>query len=336
MAHFIPLKTGERDADKLAKIFVKEVWRLHGLPNSIVSDRDAQFTSKFWSSLMSLLDVKLRMSTAYHPQSDGQTERVNSTIEAYLRTYCNREQNDWSELLPLAEYAYNNSATTATGMSPFYANYGFNPRSNWPRRNVVGNPASKIYAHWITDIHTECRKTLEETRARMGRYHDQRRQEPPRYKTGDLVMLDGRNIKTRRPSKKLDDKLYGPFRIEKIVSPTAYRLTLPRKWKIHNTFHVALLEPYRQSARRPAIDPERVLQEQNEVEGEEYDVEEIMASSWDKADRRVKYLVKWLGYPDRKDWTEEPFENFSEGSHELLRDFHRQNPAAPKDYRLKV
>ena len=146
-------------------------------------------------------------------------------------------------------------------------------------------------------------------------------------------MLNGRNIKTRRPSRKLDHKNQGPFQIEKIVSPLAIRLTLPRKWKIHNVFHVSLLEPYRTSEHRAPPDPLKVLREADDIEqSEEYDVEEVMSSR--KHGRRILYLVKWLDYPERKDWTEEPFDNFSVGGLEKLREFHRRNPDAPRDYRL--
>jgi len=108
MAHFIPLRT-EEDIKELAMTFVKEIWRLHGLPESIVSDRDTRFTSKFWTSLMQLLQVKRNLSTALHPESDGQTERVNQTEEQYLRSYCSYQQDDWVSLLPFAEQAYNTS-----------------------------------------------------------------------------------------------------------------------------------------------------------------------------------------------------------------------------------
>jgi len=146
-------------------------------------------------------------------------------------------------------------------------------------------------------------------------------------------MLSGCNIKMRRPSRKMDHKNHGPFQIEKIISPLTVRLTLSQKWKVHNVFHIALLEPYRTSEHRAPPDPSKVLREADDIEqSEEYDVEEVMSSQ--KHGRRVLYLVKWLDYPERKDWTEEPFDNFSEGGLEKLREFHQQNPDTPKDYRL--
>jgi len=128
MAHFIPLKTEEHNKE-LALTFVKEIWRLHRLPESIVSDRDTRFMSKFCTSLMQLLQVKLNMSTAFHPESHGQTERVNQTLEQYLRSYCTYQQDDWVSLLLFAEHAYNTSTSESTKGSPFEINYGFAPQT---------------------------------------------------------------------------------------------------------------------------------------------------------------------------------------------------------------
>ena len=103
------------------------------------------------------------MSTAFHPQTDGQTERTNQVIEAYLRSFVNKEQSDWVQLLLMAEYAYNNSVTTATGLTPFYANYGFHPETTAPRRTEVKNPVSLAYTHWMTGTIERNRKALEAT-----------------------------------------------------------------------------------------------------------------------------------------------------------------------------
>jgi len=171
----------------------------------------------------------------------------------------------------------------------------------------------------------------------MRRYTDPARKEPPAYQVGDLVMLSGHNIKTRRPSKKLDHKNHGPFQIEKIVSPLAIRLTLPHKWKIHNVFHISLLEPYRTSQHRAPPDPSKILWEADDIEqSEEYDVGEVISSveRGRRSNKRILYLVKWLNYLERKDWTEEPFDNFSVGGLEKLQEFHRRNPDALSDYQL--
>jgi len=277
------------------------------------------------------------MSTAFHPQTDGQTERLNQMIEAYLRAFVNQEQENWVSLLPMAEFADNNSVTIGNGMSPFYANYGGHPTTNNPPSSEPWNPASAVYAHWMQTVHNESRKGLQAAQERMLQYTDPDRKKLPAYQVGDLVMLSGRNIKTRHPSKKLDLKNHGPFQVEKIVCPLAVRLTLPRKWKIHNVFHVSLLEPYRTSKYRAPPDPTKILQEADDIEqSEEYDIGQVMSSAEQGRgnNKRILYLVQWLDYPERKDWTEEPFDNFSVGGLEKLQEFHRRNQDAPRDYRL--
>ena len=131
----------------------------------------------------------------------------------------------------------------------------------------------------------------------------------------------------------MDHKFLGPFQIKKVISPTAVRLTLPQKWKTHPSFHVSELEPF-VSGSRPAPNFEKVLREVSDIEAdEEFDVEEIKGSI--TRNERVLYHVKWHGLPKKKDWTFEPYENFSEGSRELLLAFHKKHPNSPRDYRLK-
>jgi hypothetical protein len=252
--------------------------------------------------------VKPRMSMRFHPETDGQTERVNQTIEAFLRAFINLELSNWVELVPMAEFAYNNSRTTATGHSPFYANYGFhlNSGTSQPRTDILPL-SSKAYGHWMTAIHDDCRDTLEKTRETMKKYADRDRAEPPKYSKGDLVMLSGKYIPTRRPCKKLDHKLHGLFEITEVILETAMRLNLPVKWKIHKVFHVSLLEPFIQGNRE--VNLEKVLDAADPIEDDdEYHVEEVMGSV-EKKDK-VSYLVKWRGFPAKNDWTRENYENF--------------------------
>jgi hypothetical protein len=193
-------------------------------------------------------------------------------------------------------------------------------------------PKNSELANWSQEVHNRISRELEKARDRMKKYADQRRKQEPHYQVRDLVMLNGRNIKTRRPSRKLDHKLYGPFQVEKLISPSAVRLTLPRKWRIHNVFHVSLLEPYN-SGGRTLPDPAKVLREADDIEcTEEYDVEEVMGSSRTKS--RVLYLVRWSGFPKKEEWTWEPYDNFSVGGLEKIHEFHRAHPDSPRDYRL--
>src|SRR5205807_4105841 len=189
MAHFIPLNENATASD-VAKSFLKEIWKQHGLPEDIVSDRDSKWTGKFWERLCGLLSIKRRLSTAFYPQTDGQIERVNQTLETYLRTFINYDQNDWYQLLPLAEFAYNNSYTVSTKMTPFYANYGYHPKTIWPIDQEPKNPTSKIYGHWLKSIHQKAAKNLEETKVRMSKYFDKGKQPTPQHKPRELGNIE--------------------------------------------------------------------------------------------------------------------------------------------------
>jgi hypothetical protein len=163
----------------------------------------------------------------------------------------------------------------------------------------------------------------------MKKYADLKRKDAPEFRIGDLVMLDGRQIQTRWPKDKLDHKKHGPFAIEKVVSLTAMRLSLPRKWKIHNTFYISLLEPYNNRT-RPPPDLLKIIDESADIEGnEEWEIEEILSSR--KVKGKVLYQVKWKGYPLKKHHTEEPYESFIVGGLQSLQEFHSRNPGMPRD-----
>ena len=267
MAHFISLKQEKKNAKHLARIFAWEIWRLHGLPRDIVSNRDSRFTSYTWKDFLSITGIRPRMSTAFHPQTDRQTERVNQVIEAYLRPYINQEQDDWVDLLPMTKHAYNNAVTSATGMTPFYTNYGRHPESQNPQRMEVMNPASHCYAHWIAGA-LECGKTtLIAARKRMTKYADTRRRPPLAYKVGDAIILSTAHLTLKRPSRKLNHKFIGPFKIQQLISPTVVRLTLPHKWRTHPTFHVAEVALFVPG--NCPVDYEKVLGEVADIEADE-------------------------------------------------------------------
>jgi hypothetical protein len=161
MVQFILVKKNEKRAKNLALVFAPEIWTLHGIPTDIVSDRDSRFTSKFWNAFLMAIGMKLGMLAALYPETDGQTDRVNQTIEAVLRAFGNLEMSDWIKLVSMAEFAYNNSRTTATRYSLFCANLGFHPNSSTsPLRTDTLPVVSKAYSHWMMVIHDDCHETL--------------------------------------------------------------------------------------------------------------------------------------------------------------------------------
>jgi hypothetical protein len=213
------------DSKDLADRFVKHVFRLHVLPLPIVSDRGPQFASDFWKQLCKRLGIERTLSTAFHPQTDGQTERVNAIMEQYLRYYVNYLQDDWAEWLPLAEFAANNQASETTGFSPFFGMYGMDPRSQFDLSPAIANnpddQRARATASTLSDIHDHLSAEMHRAQLRHQENADAHRLPAPRYQVGDLVWIDGRNWETRRPAHKQDNKRHGPFQITDIISPQA-------------------------------------------------------------------------------------------------------------------
>jgi hypothetical protein len=328
MAHFIPTNS-DVTAEQAAKLYLNNVFKLHGLPGDIVSDRGQQFTSRFTRRLLDLCDVKGNHSTAYHPQSDGQTERTNQTLEQYLRIYCDYQQDDWHDLLPFAEFVYNNTQSSSTLITPFFANYGYHPRCNLrvtASDSESINPTAEILVEKFKQLHSVLRSNLQTAQDRYKEHYDRHAQEPPVLNVGDMVWLNRKNIRTNRPSQKLDVKRMGPFRVEGIVgeSKLAYRLALPHQMRVHPVFHVSLLEPYHQSSitSRRQPDPPPI-----EVEGElEYVVERILDSRI--VNGRLKYHVDWEGWgPSDRTW--EDHDELNRHAKDAIADFHQRCPGRP-------
>ena len=327
MATFIPT-TGTMTAEDLARLYLNNIWRYHGLPQTVISDRGSEFTSRFWKSLTKLLHIEHNFSTAYHPQSDGQTERVNQTLEQYLRVYANYKQDDWNDYLALAEFAYNNANHTSTGISPFFANKGYHPLANFSPANITTNsPMAEIYAARLDELHKILREEVEHAAQASANQYNKHHLPAPDFPIGNKVWLSTKYIKTLRPTKKLDHRFFGPFTIMEKISSHAYRLDLPKRMAIHNVFHVGLLEPYQENTipGRAQPPPPPI-----EVKGDvEYQVSAILDS---KLDRRCKpplrYLVEWEGYTGTDQATWEPPTHLP-NCQDLVNDFHRRYPNNP-------
>lgn len=318
-AHFIPCMEST-NAEELAEIFIREVWKHHGLPKRTISDRGSTFNSHFLRALYQKLDIDPTFSTAYHPQTNGLAERTNQWLEGYLRSFCNYQQDDWAKWLPIAEFCHNNHVNSATGKSAFETIYGLNPKWNMTgvETNVPEANQMEAYMHEIWD----------EVQASM-RYHQQAEEELRlEYNLGDKVYLITSNIKTKRPAKKLDSKKIGPFTITEKISSHAYRLELPTTMKIHNVFHINLLTPFKEDSEfhRRQVKPPPIITDSGE---EEYEVERII--SWEMRQkgksRGLYYQVRWKGYGPEED-TMERAEKIAELS-DIMTQFLAENPSAP-------
>ncbi len=303
MVHFAPTHTTVT-APEVAKLTFKHIVRLHGIPSAIISDRDVRFTSHFWEELWKLSGTKLNRSTAYHPQSDGQTERANRTLEQMMRNYINHFHSDWDEHLTALEIAANNHVQSSTGFSPFFMNYG--QEINLPINSAI--PSSLISQcnnptaiELISNLHDHlqlAKQNMEEAQHRQSSQANQHRREL-QFNEGDLVMLSTQNLRSRGRTTKFLARYIGPYKIKKVKTAVDYELDLPPTLEIHPTFHVNLLKPYldgyasfpdRTIILRPP--PAQLLDNGKEL----WEVESIVG----KRTRRnqVQYLVKWKGYSE--------------------------------------
>lgn len=306
-AHFEPTTTTATAAD-VAKLFIRTIFKQHGMPTTIVSDRDPKFVSAFWQSLFAQLGTTLAMSTAHHPQTDGQTERTNRVVLEMLRAFVNYSQDNWDDQLHLAEFAYNNATHSTTGFSPFFLDCGRHPTV----------PAAMIDSQWRTTSEvpstqltlTAWRSTLQAAKDAMRvaqEYQARGREGPatpdfPSFKVGDQVMLSTKNVipdsERQRPSRKLSAKYVGPFKIIQRITAGAYKLELPASMKIHPVVNVENLKPFHDSP--PHLRPSQPPPTPEVIDGvEEYAVEAILDKR--KRGRGVQYLVKWAGY-DNPTW----------------------------------
>ena len=218
--HFIPTVKTLKTED-FVKLFIDNVYRLHGLPRDIVSDRGSLFVSIFWKGVCDQLTINGKLSTSFHPETDGSTEVVNQIVQQYLRIYGNYDQDDWAIWLPLAEFSYNNSLNSSTATTPFMAVHGFHP--NVQPVPVIENASSASQA-WMQDFTIrieELRSTLKKAQENYTKFANRKRIEAPPLEIGDSVYLNGKNIKTLRIKKKLADKFYGPFKISRKINNVA-------------------------------------------------------------------------------------------------------------------
>ena len=244
-AHFLAISEDD-SVDKLARLYVKEIISRHGVPISIISDRDSRFTSALWRSLQTALGTRLDMSTAYHPQTDGQSERTIQTLEDMLRACIIDFGKGWEKYLPLAEFSYNNSYHTSLKAAPFEALYGRKCRSpiGWAEVGDSQLTGPELILE-TTEKVTQIRDRLQAARDRQKSYADQRRK-PLEFQVGDKVMLKvspWKGVIRFGKRGKLNPRYIGPFLILERIGPVAYRLELPSELsKVHDVFHVSNLK----------------------------------------------------------------------------------------------
>jgi len=202
MVHFIAT-TEKTLAEGLAKLFQDHVWKLHGLPESIVSDKGVQFAVGMIKELNYLLGIQMKLSTAYHPQTNGQTERINQELKQYLRVFIDHRQEQWPDWLGMAEFVYNNKIHAATKISLFKANYGQDPRIGFEGRRKGKYEAAEKFVERIKRIQKEAKVVLEKAQEEMKKFANKKQREGEEYRVGDLVLLSTKNLKWQIKGRRL-------------------------------------------------------------------------------------------------------------------------------------
>jgi len=220
--HFIPTHMTVT-AEGAARLFLHYVWKLHGLLKHVVSDRGPQFIALFTKELYRLLGIRLSSFTAWHPQTDGQTECVKQELDQFLRLFVNERQDDWYDLLPIAEFQHNNHIHSATQQPPFLLDTGRIPRMGFePRQDPSSLEMVNEFTKRMESATEEAKSVIRKAQEDMARYYNRRRSPAPVFKPGDRVYLDVSDIRTTRPSPKLSHRRLGPFEVERQVGPLAY------------------------------------------------------------------------------------------------------------------
>ena len=331
--HYIPCSEEDErtSAEAIAELFLQDVWSKHGLPISMTSDCEPQFVSKMWDSLCKLLGIIAKLSTAFHPETNGQSENANQEAEWHLKSYINHFQDDWVWLLPMGEFSANANVSATTKVPLFLATKGYNPRMSFDpidlsadsMRERIANSIVRLIANRIEEVWDFMQEEMTKLQAKQVVAANCHCKKPPVYKVKDKVFLLTKNIRTERPSKKLNDKNIGPFKIKKLVR-SSYQLELPHTMKIYDVFHLNLLQKAADdplSGQRNIPPPLTVVNNK-----EEWEVDTILDAKRGRGGKKVLFQVKWKGYNDNKAWYNAT--NFDHAQN-VVDDFYKQNPTKP-------
>src|SRR5436190_15739248 len=302
MAHFIPTTT-KVTAKEMAELFLRYIFQYHGLPDNIVSDRDPKFTSHVWRNLQKILGIKLLMSTAEHPQTDGQSEATVKIVQKLIRPFVFQDQ-DWEMLLPSLEFAYNGTQQFSTGQTPFYLNYGYHPKVTY-RHADTNNPHTEDHVQYLIRLQEAARDAINDAQTVQTRYANQHHSEIPPLKIGDWILLQQKKADKTKFAPFAD----GPFRILE-VGINNIKLKFPKNSTTHPVVNISRVQLY--FGPRPEIFTEPP---KNDVE-HDYPVDRVMGHK--VIDGKHYYYIHWKGYPAEDD-TWEPEENLTKETLDLWR-----------------
>jgi len=279
--------------------------------------------------LNNLLGIQMKLSTAYHLQTDRQTERTNQELEQYLRVFIDHRQEQWLDWLGMAEFTYNNKIYAATKNSLFKVNYGQNPRMGFEGRRKGKYKAAGKFMKKMRKIQKEVRVALGKAQEEMKRFADKKREKREEYIVGDLVLLSTKDLKWQikgRRSEKLMERFVGPYKIKRIISSNVVELELPKSIKIHPVVNVSRIRLY-----KPQVEGQKkILLKPVIIDGgEEFEVEKILNKRIVQG--KEKFLVQWKGYTAEEDIWEDR-KNLGNAK-ELVEEFEKEYKKEAKELR---
>ena len=325
--------------ERVAQVFYHIFWRIHDLSESCVSDKSTQFVNYFWKRLTERLKTRARLSIAYYSETDDQTEVLNSEIETYIRIFCAYLQNDWAMWSFSCEFAINNHMSETTEFSSFFVNSGQHPRMNiepfrdLKKMNLITRQRRLMkhvdeYVNKMNVINAELRTQMTWAQIRQERFANAHRAHDPKYAVENKVWLNTRNMRIKRPSKKLENKNDEPFTIKAVHEFHVYELKLFTDWTIHSVFHISLLRLDSNDSLSGQI-PSEPLPDHTDSESNEYwKIENILAT--EVRANRLKVLVKWTEY-ERSQW--KSMKDIVENAEDLIKQFYENHfTAAEADF----
>jgi hypothetical protein len=326
---FCIVEEDETFAKETIKLLINHVWKLHELSNTIISNRDSQFVSLVWKTVCKTLKIDVKLSTAFHFETNDQSEIVNQEMKRYLRSYCNYQQNDWFEWLFMIEFVSNAVTSTFTELFVFMTNYEFesrmsfessnsnNSRKRLSARKRVLTQRTENIAKKMRNIWDFIKKTLANAQKTQKKYADRKKKNSFEYKINDMIWLFTKNIKIERSFRKLDHKWIESYKVIKVLKNVC-QLDLSSSMKIHDTFHISLLR----SASNDSL-IEQIQSSSSSIvikEKKKYEINDILDSRYHY--EKLQYRIAWTDHSSNRAWYSA--ENFQNHSKEILNDYHRR------------
>ena len=325
MRHYIVCRAEKKsiNIEKTIKLLIRNVWKLHELSKTIISNRSFQFVSLTWRFLCKILNIQIKLSTAFHSEIDDQSEICNQKIKRYLRAYVNYQQNDWSNWLFMTEYVSNTTNFATIKLSSFFINYEFQSRMSFEPIETKNTAKRKCLKRKTTNIHIDMKrvwlfaqKNFSQSQQNKKKYANKHRKTIANYQSKNKIWLSTKNIKTKKSSKKFDDKKLNFFRMLKSKKNNV-KFNLSNFMKIHNNFHIFLI---RKDFDDFLIDQQKKSSSSIIVNDEnEWKVDDILNFRKFERNKKLQYRAKWMNHSSNKKWYDA---NNFDNAKKIVAEFH--------------